>query len=241
MASMIIACAPESAAGSSQVEAPQGEGQPGNISVFGFGEALGQPDKAQVTVGVETFAQQVNDATAQNETSITAILDALERAGIDSEDIQTSNYSLWAEQIYGDRGSEGIAGYHVSNQVTVLIRDVDAVDEVLAAAAAAGANNIYGVQFSVANPAALQAEARERALEDARHRAESLAQLSGLTLGSVQAINEFMGQVPRPYALADLGGDGGFEAGSGEASSSINPGQLSYQVQVHVRYTLMLP
>lgn len=233
LALLLAACAPATTGASTETEVVQPER--GSITVVGYGEALGQPDEAQVTVGVEIFAPKVNDATAENEAIIAAILGSLEEAGIASDDIQTHNYSLWAEQKYGDNGPEGIAGYRVSNQVMVVIRDIDKVGDVLAAVTAAGANNIYGVQFSVADPAALETEARELALEDARQRAESLAQLSGLTLGSIQAIDETMGQFPGiPLGM----GGGGFGGGAAEASTSISPGQLSYQSQVRVTFDI---
>ncbi len=235
LALLVAGCAPASIGSSGQVEASQLE-QKANIKVVGSGEALGQPDEAQVTVGVETFAPEVNDATAENEATIEAILTVLEETGIKTEDIQTSNYSLWAEQKYGDNGPEGIAGYRVSNQVSVMIRDINKVSDVLTAVTSAGANSIYGVQFSVADPVALQAEAREKALDDARQRAESLAQLSGLTLGGIEAIEESFGQFPGP--ARPMGGGDGLGGGVAEASTSISPGQLSYQSQVQVTYAI---
>lgn len=236
LASLVVGCAPTSVGSSGNVEAAQ-LGQEASIRVTGFGEALGQPDEAQVTVGVETFSPKVNDATAENEATVAAILDSLEEAGIDAEDIQTSNYNLWAEQRYGENGPEGIAGYHVSNQVMVLIRDVGKVGDLLAAVIAAGANSIYGVQFSVADPAALEAEAREKALEDARQRVESLVQLSGLTLDSILAIEETVGQYPE-FARGGGDGLGGGVGGAVQASSSISPGQLSYRSQVQVTFAV---
>jgi len=234
VASLIIGCGPTNVGSPSVVEASQPE-QVASIRVTGFGEAFGQPDQAQVTMGVETFATKVNDATSENEAVIAAILSALEEAGVASEDIQTSNYSLWAEQKYGDNGPEGIIGYRVTNQVTVVIRDIDNVGDVLVAVTAAGANSIYGVQFSVADPAALQVEAREKALEDARQRAESLAQLSGLILGNILAIDETVGQYPRPASQMGAGG----AADAMEASTSISPGQLSYQSQVQLTFEIV--
>lgn len=233
LASLVIGCAPVSAGSSDVVDTSQPE-QMASIKVVGSGEALGQPDEAQVTVGVETFAPKVNDATADNEATIEAILTALKEAGITSDDIQTSNYSLWAEQKYGDNGPEGIAGYRVANQVMVVIRDIDKVGEVLAAAIAAGANSIYGVQFSVADPASLEAEAREKALEDARQRAESLARLSDLTLGDIRAIDEAFNQFPGPAPMG-----GGYGGGAMDSSTNISPGQLSYQSQVQVTFEIV--
>ncbi len=218
----------------SQAEAAQPD-QAMNIKVIGHGEALGEPDEARVTVGVEVFSPNVNEATAENEAVITAMMAALEESGIASDDIQTSNYSLWAEQKYGDNGPEGIAGYRVSNQVNVVIRDIDKVGEVLAAVTAAGANNIYGVQFSVADPDELEAEAREKALADAQMRAESLAQLSGLPLGDIVAIDETVGQYNGQYRDMGVSGFGG---GAAEGPASISPGRLSFQSQVQVTYSI---
>ena len=208
---------------------------PGGITVIGRGEAFGQPDEANVYVGVDTFAEEVATATTENEATIQAILATLQEQGIAVEDIQTSNYNLWAEQIYGDRGPEGIAGYRVSNQVQVVIRNIEQVGDVLTAVIEAGANNIYGVNFSVADPAALEAEAREQAIINAGERAESLAELNGVLLGDVVSVSEVIGQVPFP--MKGLGG-GDYMPAAESAATSITPGQLSYQVEVQVTFAI---
>jgi len=202
----------------------------GGITVVGQGTAYGQPDQATVIVGVETFAATVAEATSQNQTTLENVMAALTTAGIAAEDIQTTNYSLYAEQIYGEKGPEGIAGYRVSNQVNVKIRDIALVGDVLAAVTEAGANAIYGVNFSVADPAALEAEARALAMQDAANRAASLAELGSVTLGKITVISEVVGTPVMPYG----GGYAMEQAAS--AVPGISPGQLSYQVQVQVTY-----
>lgn len=203
----------------------------GGITVVGQGTAYGEPDQATVIVGVDTFAPTVAEATAQNQATIDKIMAALEAQGIAKEDIQTTNYSLYAEQIYGEKGPEGIAGYRVSNQVNVKIRDISKVGDVLGAVTEAGANAIYGVSFSVADPAALEAEARALAMADAEKRAESLAELGNVTLGDIRLISEVVGQ---PITPLGMGGAVAMEMAA--ATPSISPGQLSYQVQVQVTY-----
>jgi uncharacterized protein YggE len=230
LATLLIACTATGVERAADTVAPTG-----GITVVGRGEAFGQPDEAYVQVGVDTFAEAVTDATAENETTIQAIMAALQEQGIAPEDIQTSNYSLWAEQIYGERGPEGIAGYRVSNQVRVVIRDIDKVSDVLTAVTEAGANNIYGVNFSVADPDALEAEAREAAIVNARERAESLATLSDLTLGDIVLISEIIGQ-PTYSRIEGLGG-GGY-APVAETAVSVSPGQLSYHVEVQVTFAI---
>ena len=206
----------------------------GGITVVGQGTAYGQPDQATVVVGVDSFAPTVAEATAQNQTTLDNVMAALAAAGIADEDIQTTNYSLYAEQIYGDKGPEGIAGYRVSNQVNVKIRDISLVGDVLGAVTEAGANAIYGVNFSVADPAALEAEARAKAMEDAAKRAASLAELGNVTLGQVKVISEVVGQPVMPLGM----GGGGVAMEQAASAPGISPGQLSYQVQVQVTYNI---
>ncbi|MCP4424341.1 MAG: SIMPL domain-containing protein [Chloroflexi bacterium] len=228
LAIILVACAGPTAADA----APNLTVSGGGITVVGQGEAFGQPDQAKVQVGVETFAKEVSQATNENETTIQAIMDALTAQGIAAADIQTTNYNLWAEQIYGDQGPEGIAGYRVNNQVNVTIRDIDAVGEVLAAVTEAGANNIFGVYFSVSDPAALETEARAAAVADARDRAASLAELGGVDLGDIQIISEVVG----PAAPFPRGLGGGFDMAETAMAPSVSPGQLSYHVQVQVTF-----
>ena len=226
LAAILVACSGPATAGAAANPAVN----VGGITVVGQGEAFGQPDQAQVQVGVETFAPQVSKATSENEATIQAIMDALTGMGIDAKDIQTTNYNLWAEQTSNDQGPQGIAGYHVNNQVNVTIRDINKVGDVLAAATGAGANSIYGISFSVADPAALEETARAAAVADANTQAEALAKLAGVELGDVQVISEVIGQPVTPM------GRGGGYAVEQAAAPSISPGQLSYNVQVQVTF-----
>ncbi len=203
------------------------------ITVVGSGEAFGEPDEAQVQIGVETFAESVSAATSENEAAIQQILAALEAQGIAKEDIQTTNYNIWAEQRYGDNGPEGVAGYRVNNQVNVTIRDINQVGEVIGAATEAGANAIYGIYFTVSDPTALQEEARAAAVADAKARAESLAGLNGLEVGEAIIISEVINQTPFP--MPAMGGGVMMEAAAG--APSISPGQLSVQMQVQVTFS----
>jgi uncharacterized protein YggE len=157
---------------------------------------------------------------------------ALEEEGIAADDIQTSNYGIWAEQRYGENGPEGIVGYRVTNQVSVTIRDIENVGTVIAAATEAGANNVHGVSFSVADPAALETEARAEAIADAHARAASLADLNDVELGEVVAVSEVIG---RPVPLE---GFGGARMAQAEAAPSISPGELTYNVEVQVTFAL---
>lgn len=230
MAMMAAACTAAPAQPGAQVE-----GSPGGITVVGEGEAFGEPDEARVQIGVETFAETVSEATAENENRVQSIMSVLADIGIESADIQTSNYSLWAEQQYTESGPQGIAGYRVMNQVNVKIRDIEQVGAVIGAVTEAGANSIHGVSFRVADPAALEAEARAAAIDNAREKAASLAELSGVELGEVISVTEVIGQPGIPYGA---GYGGARDEMVESAAPGISPGELSYGVQIQVTFAI---
>ena len=219
LALALVGCNAAQAGGTAAPAAQSGSTvNAGGVTVVGQGTAYGQPDQATVVVGVESFAATVAEATTQNQTTLDNVMAALAAAGIAAEDIQTTNYSLFAEQTYGENGPTGIAGYRVSNQVNVKIRDIALVGDVLAAVTEAGANSIYGVNFSVADPAALEAEARALAMQDAANRAASLAELGNVALGDITVISEVVGTPVMPLS----GGYAMEQAAS--AAPGISPG-----------------
>lgn len=233
MALVVVACSPAPAQpGAAQAPAAAPSG---GITVVGQGETFGEPDEARVIVGVETFSETVAEATSANESDVQSIMSVLQGIGIEAADIQTSNYSLWAEQRYGDNGPEGIAGYRVTNQVNVTIRDIAQVGPVIGAVTEAGANSIHGISFSVADPAALEAEARAAAIDNAREKAASLAELSGVELGEVVSVSEVIGQSGIPI----MDGFGGArDEAMQSAAPGIAPGELSFNVQVQVTFAI---
>ncbi|HZD53460.1 MAG TPA: SIMPL domain-containing protein [Woeseiaceae bacterium] len=226
----LVLAAPAASAGAGETPAR-------SVSVTGQGEASGRPDLAEINAGVQTFADTVVEASRENQAVVDRIFAALEQQGIEQDDIQTANYSIWAEQDY-PRGGEGrkprITGYRVSNIVHVKVRDIDRIGQVLAAVTDAGANSINGIQFSVEDTDALEARARRLAMADARARAESLASLAGVELGEVLSISlSATPGFPRPLAAARA-----MEMDAAAPAPGIVPGQQSVSVSVHVTYAI---
>jgi len=203
------------------------------ITVDGEGTAYGSPDQVSIQIGVETFGDTVVAVSTQNEVVMQSLFEALNAQGVQSDDIKTSNYSVWTESQYGDGGYEGIAGYRVSNQLSIIVRNIDSFSSVLQAAMDAGANNIYGVTFGVSDPEQLRSEARQTAIENAERIAQELAVLSGGELDTIQSITEltvYDGMMD--YARPQSGGGGDAPA------PSIAPGLVSSYVQLQVTYSV---
>ena len=166
---------------------PAAEGA--TLTVTGSATVTLEADYAQVSVGVSTHAATVEEATAQNGEAIRSVIAALTAAGIPEEDVATSSYSVYAEYDY-QTGEAVLTGYNVSNQLTVIIRDMTAIGATLDKATAAGANSIHSVTFCSTQSAAAQDEAMTYAVQDAIRKGDLLATAAGLQTGCILSITE---------------------------------------------------
>lgn len=205
--------------------------EPAGIRVSGLGVAYGEPDRALLDLGVEVAAPAVRDALAQADAAMRAIRDAFLAGGVDERDIRTASFNVWREDRRDDSGTLTGERYHVQHTYQVTLRQVDQLGPLLAQAVDAGANRVDGIRFDVGDRSALERQARQAAMQDARERAQQLADAAGVTLGDPVAIDETLqgGPVGMPmYARADgLGG-----------GSPVEGGQLAVTIQVDVRYAL---
>ena len=173
------------------------------ITVTGSASMTLKADYAQVSVGVSTKAETVEKAANENNAAIYAVIEALKEAGVAEEDIATSNYSVYAEYDYSSLGGQKLSGYNVTNQLTVIIRDMEHIGATLDKATAAGANNIYNIQFLSTKADEAQDEATVYAVQDAMRRAKLLAAAAGLNMGGIVSISDTVasyGVVTRSYS-----------------------------------------
>ena len=209
---------------------------PRTITVVGEGAVKIKPDIAQTNIGVEVIRPTVKAASSGAKDSMDAVLQALKQQGVDEKDIQTSGFSVWTERPYGPEGPSDEILYHVTNQVAVTIRDLETVGTVLDAAIEAGANNIYGVTFSLDDPSQVESAAREKAVADAQAKAQELAALNDVKLGDVVSVSEVVGGGGGYYA----GGirESAVAAGLGGGGGPIAPGELELTLQLQIAYTV---
>ena len=207
-----------------------------SVTVVGEGTVSIEPDIATASIGVEVIRPSVREASAAAQAIMEEVQAALLSQNIDEKDIQTRHFSIFAER-FGPGGllDEDEVRYRVSNTVFITIQDLESIGDVLDAAIDAGANNIYGVDFSLADPASVESEARARAVADAYNKAGDLAQLIGVDVGEVMGISEIIGQ------------GGGFFGGNfsrmaaaemGGGSGPISPGELNLTMQLQITYEL---
>jgi uncharacterized protein YggE len=182
---------------SSDVAAVDASGPQAQIVVIGEGTVTVAPDLALVRGGASTRAPTVKEAADTNSRTMTAIIDKLVEAGIDGKDIQTSEFSI--QPVYASADSHSAqkpVGFNVSNQVTAKIRTIGKVSDMLDRMIAAGANNVWNVEFLVSDPSKALDEARRSAIADARRKAELYANAAGVALGPVVSVTEQGTTVP---------------------------------------------
>jgi uncharacterized protein YggE len=204
---------------------------PPAISVTGEANVSVAPDQAMIDGGVTTEAKTAREASDANNAAMGKVLLALKGAGIDEKDYQTSRLSLQPQYPPNPNraGPPVISGYRASNRVTIKVRDVTKVANMIDVLVGAGANEIGGINFVVTQTSKLLDEARERAIADARRKAQIYAKAAGVTLGEPIAISEE--GAPTPMFRSKV-------AGGMAAPAPVAQGEETLSVTVSVSWAI---
>lgn len=169
------------------------------FDVSGEGKVTIKPDIASVSVGIQSSGSSVKAVQDQINSSINKISEAVKGLGIDSKDIQTTNYNINPE--YDFSAGQRIKGYTASTNLYIKVRQIDKVNQVIDAATSNGANQVYGINFEVDDKSTAQNEARQKAVADARKKAEDAAKIAGFRLGRIVNYSENLGGFGGPVPL----------------------------------------
>jgi hypothetical protein len=200
------------------------------ISVSGTGRVRIKPNIATLSIGVETRATTLAEATSQANTRMTAVTEKIKSLGVADKDIQTTAFNITPLTEQKQGSAPVITGYRVNNQLSVTVRKIDDVGKILDAVVAAGANNVYGITFGVDDPAPYQQQARAAAIKDAQDKAGQLAKAAGVTLGKVISINEG-GVSPSPILRAASA-----PVAMTMATTPVETGEMELTVTVEMRF-----
>ena len=200
------------------------------VTASGAGTTQAVPDTAEMSFGVTTTSPNAKSALDEASKGAEQIASAVKKQGIAAEDIQTQDVSVYPQTV-DQNGKQVITGYQASLSVQVKVRDISKLGEVISAANAAGANDISGPTFTVADPAPARAKAIDKAVADARKSAEAMAKAAGKSVGAVLSMSSSdAGAVPGMYSTSDAAG--------AAKSVPIQPGQLDITANVVVVFEL---
>jgi len=174
-----------------------------SITVSASGTVSVEPDQARITSGVTADGASAREALTNNTAAMQKVIAELKGAGIDAKDIQTASFRVeprYTRPIEGQ--APKIDGYSVTNEVQVLVRDLDKLGDILDRLVTAGANQTAGLNFEVSKAETLLDEARQQAVANALRRAKLYAAAAGAEVGEVLTIVEGGGEGPRPMVMA---------------------------------------
>lgn len=206
-----------------------------SVTVSGFGQAYGSPDVAYVNLGVQTSNEDVVTAFNEANETMERLINALVEFGIERRDLQTTGLYMYTDTPFDPASGQPSETpiYRVTNSLSITVRNVDQVGEVISTGVNAGANTINGLTFGLADPSALEQEARTAAVANARERAQQLAELMGVTLGEPIIISETFGPAIPLFSNFDRA-----QAGGLGGAAPIEQGQLSVSVTVQVTFSV---
>ncbi|HWV25097.1 MAG TPA: SIMPL domain-containing protein [Thermomicrobiales bacterium] len=211
------------------------------ITVSGTGIVSVKPDTATVTLGVVHSEDKLKDAQDKVTSDLTEVTAKLKEAGIADDDLATSQYNVRPINEYDRNGNfKGVSSYEVSAALTVTVRDLGKLGDILDAATSAGANQIWGISMYVDDTTEAANQARTAAMADARNRADTFARSEGLLITGVYSVNESM--APQPKAISmDASGDFAAPMAARDEESSpvpISTGTTEIRVEVQVVYII---
>ena len=213
-----------------------------SISVSATGEVYAKPDLALTTFSVVTEAESVENAMSENTEKMNNVIDFVKSQGVQDKDLKTTAFNIYPRYEWCDGSSSVrpcplsrriLVGYEVSQSLQVKIRDLDKTGEIIQGAAQNGVNQMGSLQFTVDNQDMLKAEARAKAIEEAKEKAKTLASQLGIRLVRISSFYE-SGQSPIYYMAledAEAGGKGGgaqIETGENKISVTVN---ITYQIR----------
>jgi hypothetical protein len=204
------------------------------IAISGEGKITSIPDIASVEVGLMTEKGDVKSAQKENTEKMNRLIANLKKLGVESKDIQTSYYNIYPQYDWPD-GKQVLRGYQVNQGVSVKIRNLEKIGDILAAAGEGGANQVSGLSFNIDDPETLRQEARIKALQNAKEKAEALAEVAGVRLGKIVSFSEYSSSPVPMYKSMDVMGLGG---GGESAAPTVESGSMDIVVNVTVSYEI---
>ncbi|MFH0852679.1 MAG: SIMPL domain-containing protein [bacterium] len=204
------------------------------ITVSGEGKVLAKPDIGEVSLTVLSESATVAAAQKDNTQKMNNVIKAMKDLGVDEKDLKTVSYNISPNYQY-TAGRSIIIGYQVSQTLDVKIRQLDKASDILAKAAANGVNQIGSLSFTIDDPESIKAEARKKAIDDAKQKAEVLKNDLGVSIVRIVSFSESGSQPPITYLKDSALGMGG---GGATPSPEVQTGQNEITVDVSITYEI---
>lgn len=209
--------------------------RPRVVSVSGQAEVQAEPDRAAVTLGVESRRPKLEEARAEVTKTVDAVLKLTREMKIDPKHVRSTRITVQPEYNWDNNARErNLIGYYVSRQIEIDLRDLEKLGVLLERATDLGVNQIGDPRLDSSKRRDLEREALMKAVEDARANAEAVAKAAGARLGNARTItaNSSYSPVPMPRMVMAM------EAK--DAAQTYQSGQMNFSGTVQVEYDLLV-
>ena len=200
------------------------------LSVTGQGEVKAQPDISTISVIVTSRGKTASDAISTNTSSAQKLINALSTTGIAQKDIQTQNvsvYPIYKDKVNSQNATNNVIAYEASNSITVTVRKVDDTGRIIDLISNTGDYTISGIGFSLEDDKSEKADALDKAVNDAKNKADAIAKSARTKILGIKRINVENGFVSNKFV----------DAGAA-ASTPVQPGDLTVSASVSVEYII---
>lgn len=199
------------------------------LTVSGYGEISFAPDRALITFVSLGYGKNASEALEKCSSKISAIIGALESIGIERRDMETIGVMVNPRYDWEQKPPQ-LIDYEASYTLRVNVKDVDLVGRVIDTAFTAGADQMYGLQFTVSEEKKeqLTLEAIRDAITDAKMKADEAAKVLGMHIVGFESIDlspQYSPPIPTPIVEV-------------KAEIPIIPGEGRIYVTVTVRFAL---
>ena len=201
------------------------------IIVSGEASVSVEPDIVQIRAGVTTDAKSAHEAADANAKAMGEVMDAIRKLGVPEKDVQTARYSLQPVYESGPQNRNRLVGFQASNSLLITVRDRDRIGQLIDEVVGVGANTMGNIEFMVSEPSKHLDDARVRAIEDARRRAELYAKAAGVKLGQpIEIIEQSASVPPQPMMMM---------RSAAERQTPISPGERTLRLSISVAYEIL--
>jgi uncharacterized protein YggE len=207
------------------------------LNLSAYGEIAQKPDKATITLGVQTDGASAGEAMRLNAEKMNQVIAALKKAGVADKDIRTSTLNLNPQYVYQENLPPRLTGYQASNQVTVTVLDLKKLGGIVDAVVNSGASNVGGIAFGLQNSDAAEDAARLEAVKALQAKADLYARATGYRVARLVTLSEGGGyNPPAPpmmmanFARMEKAADGG---------TPLEAGELKVRIDVNATFELV--
>ncbi|MDO8566059.1 MAG: SIMPL domain-containing protein [Candidatus Moranbacteria bacterium] len=232
------------------------------IYVYHYGRSIDQayPNKTfsvdgeakmETATNIATFTasvvteggKNVADVQKQNVDKMNTINAFLQEKGVEKKDLQTSQYSLTPRYTYFPCDGRSIcppaviSGYTLTQTLSVKVRNLESVGDILSGIVEKGANNVSGISFTVDDDTDAKQAARTEAIAKAKLKAEQIAKAGNFRIGKLVSLYEDSGVTPD--APTGYGGLGGVAIDAKSVAPVIEPGTAIGTVHMNLTYEII--